>query len=337
MKRLAVFCSAGVALVLAAPAQAGISITPRFSLYFDNTEQRQSDLGEASNTEEELAETNAQLREIFGPTANLSAEPSQSAIAANQLVFPMFGLSVTAGGQSTQFTLTGMYGKSNADGLVVETSTQRFEVLDFAAEDIVTTTSQGELEYKRYDVEATVQHRLNETFSVLGGVRYERVEGSGEFDVVSTGSTNIQNLVSTLVGEPIDFELARQQLRGAIRGTSETYSLRAGAAAYVPVTGRLLTYVNGLLHVSHTPAGEAIVSATDLSDGSTFEGPVEDTAETAVGPDLSVGLLYRFSDSVALDLRYRGIFYFPAGGDRSIDDPRVNHGLNVGVTFALGR
>lgn len=337
MRRFFVFAWGCAALMGAMPAEASISITPRVSLYFDNSEQRQSGLGEAQNTEAELAETNAQLREIFGPTANFTAEPGESAIAANQLVFPMYGLSVTFGGQSTQFTLTGMYGKSNTRGRIVETTAQRFEVFDVAAEDILTTVATGEVDYDRYDVEATVQHRLNETFSIVGGLRYERVEGEGAFDVVNSSSSNIPNLVASLLGEPLQFELNRTRVDAVLRGTNETYSARAGAAAFVPVTQSLLAYVNGMLHLSYTPSSVSDIVVTDPATGETVEVSSDGASETSAGPDLSVGLLYRISQRVALDVRYRGIFYFPVSGDNSFDDPRVNHGVNVGLTFALGR
>jgi len=56
-------------------------------------------------------------------------------------------------------------------------------------------------------------------------------------------------------------------------------------------------------------------------------------SESAIGPDISVGYVHRFTDTIGLDVRYRAIVYFPISGSRSFDDPRVNHGINAGLTF----
>jgi opacity protein-like surface antigen len=230
-----------------------------------------------------------------------------------------------------------MYGESESELRFISPATLELNAQGFTATDILVTTISGEPDFQRIDVELSVQHRLNETFALVGGIRYERLKSEGLYNGTTTSSTNILNLLRILTGEP-DLDLGLQSVEQDIEIDSkdETYSIRGGAAAFVPITGSVLGYVNGLLHVSHSPAATFSRRVTDPTNGSVTEGTDRAaSSETSVGPDLAVGALFRFSDNVALDVRYRGIFYFPVAGDLSFDDPRVNHGLNVGLTFSF--
>ncbi|MBX3561322.1 MAG: hypothetical protein KF780_05860 [Sphingomonas sp.] len=315
---------------------AEISITPRFGLYFDNTEQRQSGFGGIETTADtDLADLDELIR-ILDPTApGFTLTPGEGAGASTQVLFPLFGASVTIGGERTQVTFTGLYGKATGTIRTITTQTLTLEAFGFEATDQLVTATTGNSRYKRLDLELTAQHRLNETFALIGGVRYERVTGRGTFTGTTTSSSNISNLISLAAGDgDIDIGIGSQAQTFINTSESETYSIRAGAAAFVPVSRSVLTYVNGLVHLSHSPAsGGTTILTTPDGQVSTAESRIG--GETAFGPDISVGMLLRMSDNVALDLRYRGIFYFPISGPRSLDDPRVNHGLNIGLTFSL--
>jgi hypothetical protein len=60
-------------------------------------------------------------------------------------------------------------------------------------------------------------------------------------------------------------------------------------------------------------------------------------SETTVGPDISVGYMYRVSDRFGVDLRYRATVYFTVSGPSDFKDSRVNHGVGLGFTTWIGR
>lgn len=337
--RIALRVLGGIALVLAPHmAQAGVSLSPRAVIYFDNGEQRQQGIDAFPIPPEALAGLNDQIRALAGPDAALSGEVGEGGGSARQIVFPMFGGSVSVGGQRTQVTFTALYGEAESRSRVVVPLTLALSADGFTATDLLSTVASGTAGYKRLDLELTVQHRLDERFALIGGARYERVRSRGELDATTTSSTNIANLVALLSGaDPGDLGLSQGDQRLDLAASSATWSLRAGAGAFVPFAPRQLLYVNGMIHVSHAPSLTARAVLTDLASGGTLDLSAARESETSIGPDISVGVLARFSERVALDIRYRGIFYFPLSGVRGFDDPRVNHGLNLGLTFALGR
>ena len=329
----------GVALILAPQsAVAGISLSPRAVIYFDNGEQRQQGIDAFPIPTDALAGLNDQIRALAGPDAALSGAVGEGGGSARQIVFPMFGGSITVGGQQTQVTFTGLYGTAETSSRIVVPLNLALTAGGFTATDLLSTVAEGRATYRRIDLELTVQHRLDERFALIGGVRYERVRSRATLDAITTSSTNIANLVALLSGSGlVDLGLSQGEQRLDLGAVSESWSLRGGAAAFVPFARRQLVYVNGMAHVSRAPALTAQALLTDLDGGGTLDLSTRRPSETSVGPDISVGILSRFSDRVALDIRYRGIFYFPLSGVRGFDDPRVNHGLNLGLTFALGR
>lgn len=324
----------------AAPAQADFSVSPRFFLYFDNASQRQSGF-EALNslaTEQDAIES-ARLSDVFGTPVTLTTDNITSASINNQVVYPLFGGAVTMDlnrDKRTQVTLSALYGKSDSQFRTLQNTNQTVTALGFAASDILAMKMEGPVKTKRLDLELTFQHRLNERFALLGGLRYENLRSKGSFDVDFTSSNNGTNLFQLLFGEgDIELGLNESQGRSTVKTNDNIYSARFGGAAFAPIGSRNMVYVNGLIHVTHTADADGktrfVVPELDFdtSDDIKIKG------ETTMGPDIAVGYQHRFTDSIGLDVRYRGIFYFPVSGSKSFDDPRVNHGLNVGLTFAL--
>ncbi|WEK44076.1 MAG: hypothetical protein P0Y64_04380 [Candidatus Sphingomonas colombiensis] len=325
---------------LSTAAAAQITITPRFSGYFDNSSQQQTTAQVAfeQGTVARIAATNAQLRELFGAAASFDVADNQIVSGGNQIFFPLYGASITfspTGNQLTQLTLTALHGSTASSVSAISRSTQRLSVLGTTAEDLLVTSSRGRVRSSRLDLEATLQHRLNETFSFVGGVRLERVRSalsvSGEFAATQNGT----NLVNALLGGPIDLGLSVDRFSATSEGTSNTFGARIGAAAFIPVDQRNLVYVNGLLHLSHLAEQRLTLATTFARGDDAVRDETRRPSETTVGPDISVGYLRRFSERVALDLRYRGVFYFPVSGPRNFDDPRVSHGVNIGLSYIL--
>ena len=330
----------GMVAVSAAPAQADFSVSPRFFLYFDNASQRQSGF-EALNglaTEQDAVES-ARLSDFFGTPVTVTTDNITSASINNQVVYPLFGGAVTMDlnhDKRTQVTLSALYGKSNSRFRTLQNTNQTVTALGFASSDILAMKMEGPVKTKRLDLELTFQHRLNERFALLGGLRYEHLRSKGSFDVDFTSSNNGSNLFQLLFGEgDIEFGLSNSQGRSTVKSSDNVYSARFGGAAFAPIGKRNMVYVNGLLHITHTAdaKGKTRFVVPDLDFDSSDDITV--AGETTMGPDIAVGYQHRFTDSIGIDVRYRGIFYFPVSGTKSFDDPRVNHGLNVGLTFAL--
>jgi len=103
------------------------------------------------------------------------------------------------------------------------------------------------------------------------------------------------------------------------------------------VNDRHLFYVNGLLHLSHyNPGLRFFTNSQGQSSGQTIRSAIYDS-ETTVGPDISVGYMYRVSDRFGVDVRYRATIYFTVSGPSDFKDSRVNHGVGLGFTTWIGR
>ena len=329
-----------IAACIAAPAQADFSISPRFFLYFDNASQRQSGFDElASLTEAEDAEAAAELSDFFGTPIGFTTDKVNSASINNQVVYPLFGgaFGYSFGQDNrTNVTFSALYGKSTSKFKTLQTYRQTITAEGFSAEDIATQTMEGDAKTSRLDLELTLQHRLNERFALLGGLRYEHLRSKGNFDFESTSSNNAVNLFNLLFDEG-DIELGLNNAEGSmsVKSTDNLYSVRFGGAAFAPIGKRNMVYVNGLVHITHqastTGKSRFVVPDLDIDDTNSLKIG----SETTIGPDIAVGYQHRFSDRVGFDIRYRGIFYFPVSGTKDFTDPRVNHGLNAGLTFAF--
>jgi hypothetical protein len=193
-------------------------------------------------------------------------------------------------------------------------------------------TTRSEVEIDRTDFEFTFQHRLNETFALIGGLRVE--ESVVDIATVSTmqRSDNSATLVNLLLGDPIDLDLAEPlALSGEGRGKSRVYSLRFGAAAYASLGENNVFFASGLLHVSHETGDGEVFTNTPGLPADAIQNPIAD--EDYIGPDLTIGFVRRIGERFDFDVRYRATAYFP---DSDSDNPRVNHGPSLGFTFWFG-
>lgn len=327
-----------VAACLATPAQADFSISPRFFLYFDNASQRSSGFDEQNNVLGQADEEASQdLTDFFGTPVLVESGNATSAAINNQQVYPLFGGAFTMGLDSqnrTQVTFSALYGQADSTFRTVQTIEQDITVEGFVAEDVITQHMEGDVKSKRLDLELSLQHRLNERFALLGGLRYERIKSSGTFQFDSVASNNASNLFSLLFGDG-EVVIGLNESSGTMTSkvTDHIFSIRAGGAAFANMDARNLVYLNGLLHYTHQSADNAVsrLVVPDLDFDETND--IDIKSEGAIGPDIAVGYVHKFTDTIGLDVRYRAIVYFPVSGNRDFDDPRVNHGINAGLTF----
>ena len=327
-----------VAACMAAPAQADFSFSPRFFLYFDNASQRSSGFDDQhqllEQTDQDFGE---QLSDFYGTPITVNTHNATSAAINNQDVYPLVGGAFTMSldpANRTQLTLSALYGKSNSDTKLVQTFEQDITVMGFTARDMITQHLEGKVKTKRLDLELTLQHRLNERFALIGGLRYERNDSTAKVNYDWISSSNALNIFSVLFGDSsllIDLQDAHGTQTAKVK--DDIFSARVGGAAFANINQRNLIYLNGLMHVTHVPGttgkGRLIVPEDDID----MTSDIKIKGETAIGPDMSVGYIHKFTDKIGLDVRYRAIVYFPVAGPRDFDDPRVNHGVNAGLTF----
>lgn len=337
-------CAALVGASLAAfatPANAAdISISPRFFLYFDNSSQRQSGLSDVAQLDPQAdADLSDALTDFYGVPIDVTSQNPTSSAINNQIVYPMIGGAITVGldkENRTSLSVSLLYGEANSKYRSITSYDRIVTVADtFTAEDLFVQTAEGKAKEKRWDLELTLQHRLNERFALLGGLRYERNSSRGNFVTTTQISENAINLLEALFDDG-DFSFGIDNSVGslAVKVNDDIYSARFGGAAFVPIGQRSQVYVNGLVHLTYFPGanGKGRFTVPDVLDD---EYDIDIPSETLIGPDIAVGYLHRISDKVGLDLRYRGIFYFPISGNKKFNDPRVNHGINAGITFNL--
>ena len=221
-----------VAACTASVAQADITVSPRYFIYFDNSSQRQSGFDELSGLAQESNEESAQeLSDFFGTPIGLTTDSVTSASINNQVVYNLFGGAVTVDFDSskrTQVSLSALYGTSNSNYRAISTIQQTLTAEGFEATDVLIIDQSGRAKTKRLDVEATVQHRLNERFALLGGLRYERVKSNGALDLTFTSTDNALNLLEALYGEgDFSFGLSNSEGTSFIRVTDNIYSVRS--------------------------------------------------------------------------------------------------------------
>lgn len=323
-------------------ASAQVAFTPRISRYYDNTLQRviASNLAVDDDIDALMADLTDGLQNVFGPSASISTTDTQVATSSGQVDLSLGGASVTVGlkNEKTQlaFTLLSGDGKTDASQLVQQTL--NFTLVGFETNDISVASGVGHYEFDRTDFEFTVQHRLNETLSLIGGLRAEKTDAHFTVDTQLQMSNNAINLVNLLIGGQFTLDLADPStLSMAIDSKSTLYSLRFGAAAYVPAGEKGLFYVSGLLQVSREIGEGGTASGIGGRIGVTPTStlvPVPPADENYYGPDISVGYVFRFGDHVDYDVRYRATVYF---AESDSNNPRVNHGLSMGVSFWFGR
>jgi hypothetical protein len=288
--------------------------------------------GDIANQLEDITDD---LQDVLGPTALLEALDTDVTSSSGQVDFDLAGATLTfnLGNDRTQLAFTLLTG----DGTVVSDqmlrNTVRFTLAGFETTDLWVANTRSEVEIDRTDFEFTVQHRLNETFALIGGVRAERSEYRTTLDSVLERSNNMTNLVNALLGGGITLDLADPiTISSEGEAKSTLYSLRFGAAAYAPVGEHSVFFASGLLHLTHETGEQGSFTGTIPGGPTTVTGsaPAE---EDYIGPDVTVGLVRRFGERFDFDVRYRAAVYFP---DSDSDNPRVNHGVSMGVTFWFG-
>jgi hypothetical protein len=342
-RRVAAACTALLCGGASLPAAADVSFTPRIGYYFDNGAQRQSSTN--FNSAARDAYYQQQTSQLGTSGVTTVVDPIRTAANTRQTAFPQYGGTLTFdwGTEGSQVALTALYGTSSVRGESLLTEeTFNYTILGTRIVDTFVTQTLYDTDYKRLDLEATFQHRLNETFSFIGGIRGERTTGDRTLVVISTASTNAINFAATKYNDiAIPLGLPPFLPTYWIPAPAATvhqdiefwrYSVRAGAAAYAPVGEKHLFYVNGLLQVTRQPRVK--VETTLVSTGATQSD--KDAAETSVGPDISVGYMYRVSDRFGIDARYRATVYFPVSGPFDFKDSRVNHGVGLGFTTWFG-
>jgi hypothetical protein len=355
----------------AGTAEAGDwSISAKTWMMFDNLGQRQSalegDYDSQQSWNDDVDDYNDSINFDFAGelgnqefTATPTLADATTTRRSTQLFYPLAGVTLATpfpGLKNSEITFAGLYGEGHIDQRITEVQVVDIAI-DFAgrptaptsgstvrtARDVFTKVEDRAVTFQRADFEFTVAHRLNETYSLLWGGRWEHVDFTYDSVEVHTDSRNYWDLTMEYVyGDDVDGAPDAPELQPEDRIRNRTftnvneekydvYSLRFGAAAYSRISDNQILYVNGLISV-----GQEVLEG----DASTFNIDGEETTveipftlgETSVGPDISVGYLYKLGDRAALDLRYRGAFNFTVDGETSFEDPRVNHGLNIGLT-----
>lgn len=317
-----------------------LSLTPRFGYYFDNTSQRQSAINSDDLRDVQAEEDERDFVESLG--GEVAIGDYEAARNYSQLAFPQYGGTITFAFDSrpeTQYAFTALYGKTSGSGTELLNRFTAYSVLGLLIRDTVVTSVHTDNDYSRLDLEGTIQHRINETFSFIGGLRAERFTTKGTEAYATTQSVHLYNAIVAELGLPGPpyFETGGPRNIETHHSTAWTYSARGGAAAFVPVNDKHLFYVNGLLHLSHyNPGLRFFTNSQGQSSGQVIRSAIYDS-ETTMGPDISVGYMYRVSDRFGVDLRYRATVYFTVSGPSDFKDSRVNHGVGLGFTTWIGR
>lgn len=342
-KQLVLASVAVLAAASASPASADVVIGPRASYYFDNSNLRTSGIG--SDQPEEIAlepEEAAVLEAAFGLPPRLTMQTETTGLLADQIGFPMIGAMVNFGDDRNRFTLTAMYGSGSGNIALSTTLSRTLTLGDAQFVDLVSLGADARNTTDRLDVEMTWQGRQSESFALLGGVRYERLDSTYAGDLTITQTAAIPSLIvaaeNIVAGNPPTPTLpSPPPIRAQLveRGTIQTFSARGGATAFVPINESAVAFFNGMLQASYRPGYKVRTVISGAGEG--FDGTEtgRDPKEISVGPDLSVGAQFVLAQNLALDLRYRAVIFFPLSGAESFSDARVNHGVNLGLSLRL--
>ncbi len=344
MKRL-LACGCGLAAIATAtPAAADVTIGPRFSYYFDNSNLRTSSLDDGQLDGPQIDETATRLlQDAFGDDALLVERDEGTGVRADQIGFPMVGAMVNFGDDRDRVTITAMYGEGSGSLSEIRSISRELSVGDIVVTDLGTFNAIGEVDTDRYDLEVTWQRRTSENFAFFAGARYERLETSGDVFLRAALTNNIQGILddaaAIVAGDPLPEPPNQPPPEEAFafqRAVLETYSVRAGVTAFVPFNEGSVAFFNGMLHASHQPDYDTTTDFFQPASGDfAFSETESVTGETSFGPDIAVGAQFTLAENIALDIRYRAILFFPLAGEQSFSDARVNHGVNLGVSFRL--
>jgi len=329
---LAVFASAS-------PAYADVIVGPRIAYYFDNSNLRTSDGSDQVLIARQGDEAFVQnLRDVF-QTDDVTFDTTLEGegVTANQIGFAMYGGMVNFGDDRDRFTLSAGYGEGSGDIELLSAATSTLSVDGASITDIATQTISGTVDYKRIDLEATWQRRQNEQFAFFAGVRFERIEADADVNIRSAETGTITaEILSQETGMAVSPQSSVSEFATTNEAALVTASARVGATMFAPIGENAVAFANGMFHASYQPAYTARIITRPLSvQGNEVNSDFENPDEISLGPDIAVGAQFILSDSLALDVRYRAVLFFPISGDQSFSDARVNHGVNLGLSLRL--
>lgn len=342
MKSWFLLIATSAALLSSTVAQAEVVVGPRVSYYFDNSNLRVSDLAADVNPAPVIdAELTQILIDNFGDESLLTSQDEGTGRLADQVSFPMIGGSVSFGGDRDRFTLTAVHGSGSGNISTIFNSSRTLSVGDVEITDLSIANISGGVDIDRYDLEFTWQRRLNEKFAIFGGLRYERLDSNGASTIRVQGTQVIDELLAELQNlEPpptnIDARLDPEVPTSlTYQNTTQTYSLRAGVSAFVPVNSSMTAFFNGMIHGSYQPDYNTDTAFFNFAGDPIGVQEIDGNGEISAGPDIAVGAQFLITENISMDLRYRAVLFFPLSGDFSFDDARVNHGVNLGLSFRL--
>ena len=207
--------------------------------------------------------------------------------------------------------------------------------VQFTELSIIQTVTTEEVD--RLDLELTRQRRVSENFAMSAGAHYERLAVTGAGTLVIQQNDEVRQFVADVLGE--DAPTRNIDALGVRIGSQPTFARdvqRPGrVTAFVPFSAHAVAFFNGMVHASHQPASTFETRFLGFDEETLREEERRDAAETSIGPDFAVGAQFILTDSIALDIRYRAIMFFPLSGDFDFGDSRVNHGVNLGVSLRL--
>lgn len=341
--QLAMASLAVLAAATATPARADVVIGPRVSYYFDNSNLRTSGIDPGLDEGDALDPADiAVLRTAFGVEPQLTTVSEGEGVLSDQVGYPMIGAMVNFGDDRDRFTLTAMYGSGEGDAALSATvsrtltlgATEFIDLVNFDADTVSSTD--------RIDIELTWQRRQSESFALLGGIRYERLDTAFVGDLRIVQSVAIPTVIAlsraAIEGDPAPPVIPSvPPLIAGVRqdGTIQTFSARGGATAFVPFGENAVAFFNGMLQASYRPDYDVLTVIEDPSGLFSDSIAGREEGEFSIGPDFAVGAQFILSENLALDLRYRAVLFFPLTGLQDFSDARVSHGVNLGLSLRL--
>ncbi|MFL5295683.1 MAG: hypothetical protein ACJ798_04805 [Phenylobacterium sp.] len=228
---------------------------------------------------------------------------------------PMGGLAYTHRGvfgvPDASFTLSGMYGTASA---TLQTRGANVVTFPNGTQQVIVSLQHASQDLKRTDIEAVYQRPINDLISWAVGARYERAR----ITFVSTVQNISSNPVTGAIVQPPPTTTA------PFTGGYDLTSVRGGLTMSVPIGE------GG----QHSLYGSAFGFVGYRSDDNPAASPLFKNA-TLAGPDISIGYVFRATDHVTIDARYRGIFFYEVSGGTGSNVPKVTHGLNVGLNVSF--
>lgn len=241
--------------------------------------------------------------------------------SSKPFIVPMVGGSIAYRSDSflpkTTFTVTALFGSDNSQLTLRGSSIVPVTVGGVTRDQLQSSLERTRERLRRRDFEFTAQTRINDLWSWMVGLRYERARVRFTPTVTSTSSNPFAvppqpTVTSTTVTFP------------SFMGGYDLYSARAGVAFVAPLNERRTDslYANGLAFIGHRSNKDH--TAAPQYDSATF-----------IGPDLTVGYQHRFGGNIAFDLRYRAQFFFSVGGAGRFGEPKNSHGPSIALAYTF--